>query len=108
MSESEDETEASVAVSMELTGDYEEVLAKLATSGSGREDLTVLTDDLTMILETVERIEGGTRSSIAEHLPDDMAVEYDAEGVVPVLQTLERYGLVALEGNTWYPGQRPE
>lgn len=102
MTENEPETDEAVSVSMELTGEYDEVLSKLDTESKG-DELGPLTDDLLAVVETVERIGGGTRSAVAEGLPSEMAVQYDPEGVVQVLQVLERYGLVTLEGNTWYP-----
>ena len=108
MTEDEDEASESVSVSMELTGRYDDVLEKLATEAAEGRHLVPLTADVEAILDTIDRIDGGTRSAIADRLPDDMAAEYDAEGVVTVLQVLERYGLVRLEGNTWYPGDTVE
>jgi hypothetical protein len=55
------------------------------------------------VLETVRDLGGGTRSAIAAELPADLSASYDAEGVVDVLQLLQRYDLVVLEGNTWRP-----
>jgi len=106
--ENDDETEGDVSVSLELEGDYDDVIAKLQISGDETTDLSVLAGDVTAVLETVDNINGGTRSAIATELPGDMAVSYDAEGVVEMLQVLERYDLVALEGNTWKPGPKLE
>jgi len=93
-----------VSVSVEITGDYDEVVPKLR-SPEGRSDVAEpVTADLTILLETIADLNGGTRSAIAERLPDEMAVEYDAEAVVEALQVLERYDLVVLEDNTWKPG----
>ncbi len=107
MSESNDESGRSVTVSVELAGEYDEVMARLDTDPAAGHDLAPLVDDLELVVETVKRVGGGTRSTIAEALAGT-AVEYDAEGIVPVLQVLERYGLVTLEGNTWYPAARRE
>lgn len=103
MNEDDSETGDSVSVSMELTGEYDEVLSKLSTDAQ-EDHLAPLTDDLATIVATVDRIDGGTRSAVANNLPGEMTVDYDPEGVVTALQVLERYGLVTLEGNTWYPG----
>ncbi|WP_284007000.1 hypothetical protein [Haloarcula pelagica] len=104
MSENQDVDEKEVSVSMELSGDYEEVMSKLHSGDGGRTDLNPLLGDLEQLLETVVRINGGTRSAIAQQLPDDMTVSFDAQAVVDTLQVLERYDLVVLEGNTWKPG----
>ncbi|MFC7075333.1 MULTISPECIES: hypothetical protein [Haloarcula] len=104
MSENEDADGKEVSVSMELSGDYEEVISKLDSSDSGRTDLDPLLGDLEILLETVVRINGGTRSAIAQQLPEGMTVAFDAQAVVDTLQVLERYDLVVLEGNTWKPG----
>ena len=95
-----------VRVAMEISGDYDEVVAKLATDSTEGPDLDELLADVRAILETIERIDGGTRSAIARNLPAEMTADYDAEAVVMVLQVLEGYGIVTLEGNTWYPGRR--
>lgn len=96
--------EETVNVSMEISGSYDDVLAKLGEGGRRPPELRPVVADLTTILETVERIDGGTRSAIASALPDDTVVEYDPEAVVGVMQMLERYDLVTLDGNTWNPG----
>jgi len=93
-----------VSVSVEMTGNYDDVVSKLR-SPEGRSDVAgPVTDDLTILLETIVELDGGTRSAIAKRLPDEMTVEYDAEAVVEALQVLERYDLVLLEDNTWKPG----
>lgn len=94
----------SVRVSMEIEGEYEDVLSKLATDGSRSERYTSLVEDMDAILETVLRIDGGTRSAIADSMPDETTAPYDAEAVVTALQVLARYDLVELEDNTWRPG----
>ncbi|QIO22065.1 hypothetical protein [Haloarcula sp. JP-L23] len=99
--DTDDET---VSVSMEISGSYEEVISKLETDTSGGVSLTPVLADFETLLETVVRIDGGTRSAIAEQLPADMNAAFDAEAVVDAMQVLERYDLVVLEGNTWKPG----
>lgn len=102
-----DETDDTVTVSMELSGAYDDVLGKLQPAESSDESLLPLLADLETLLETVVRIDGGTRSVIADRLPETNA-DLDAAAVVETLQVLERYDLVALDGNTWKPGPRLE
>ncbi|WP_424000440.1 hypothetical protein ACOZ4I_13655 [Haloarcula salina] len=104
MSDEDDIEDENVTVSMEISGDYEEVMSKLSMEESGTTSLAPLLDDLETLLETVVRMDGGTRSAIAQQLPDTMSVNFDAQAVVDTLQVLERYDLVVLEGNTWKPG----
>ncbi|TQR22309.1 hypothetical protein C9J85_10155 [Haloferax sp. wsp5] len=47
--------------------------------------------------------DGGTRSAIAQQLPEDMTVSFDAQAVVDTLQVLERYDVA--RRNTWKPGR---
>ncbi|WP_254273564.1 hypothetical protein [Haloarcula marina] len=108
MTDETDADEERVAVSMEITGSYDEVMSKLDTTASAGPSLGPLNADVERLLETVVRINGGTRSAIAEQLPADMSVAFDAEAVVETMQVLERYGLVVLEGNTWKPGPELE
>ncbi|MFB6224431.1 MAG: hypothetical protein ABEH86_12265 [Haloarcula sp.] len=104
MGDEDDIEDESVSVSMEIAGDYEEVMSKLSTEESEPTSLAPLLEDLEILLETVVRMDGGTRSAIAQKLPDNMTVSFDAQAVVDTLQVLERYDLVILEGNTWKPG----
>jgi len=108
MSEDEQQDADGVAVSMEITGQYEDVVSKLKSEQSRPDALAPLTADLETLLDTVKRMGGGTRSAIAGELPGEMAAEYDAAAVVETMQVLERYDLVVLEGNTWKPGPRIE
>lgn len=94
----------SVNVFMELTGDYDSVVRKLRGPSDEIANVDQVSADLSKLVETVDRLGGGTRSAIADELPTDTAVGYDAEAVVDALQVLERYDLVVLEGNTWKPG----
>ncbi|AEM58085.1 hypothetical protein HISP_12715 [Haloarcula hispanica N601] len=106
MGDEEDIEDETVSVSMEISGNYDEVMSKLATEDEGSTSLVSLLDDLEQLLDTVVRMDGGTRSAIAQQLPEDMAVSFDAQAVVDTLQVLERYDLVVLEGNTWKPGPK--
>jgi hypothetical protein len=82
-----------------------EVVARLGSAGSDEDPLLKpFVADVEALLETVVRIDGGTRSVVADHLPAETAAEFDAEAVVETMQVLERYDLVVLEGNTWRPG----
>ncbi|EMA15543.1 MULTISPECIES: hypothetical protein [Haloarcula] len=106
MGDEEDIEDEAVSVSMEISGNYDEVMSKLATEDEGSTSLVSLLDDLEQLLDTVVRMDGGTRSAIAQQLPKDMTVSFDAQAVVDTLQVLERYDLVVLEGNTWKPGPK--
>jgi hypothetical protein len=105
MERDERDDAAETHATVEISGPYDEVVARLRSTGS--DDRTLLepfVDDVETVLETVVRIDGGTRSVIANHLPAETAAEFDGEAVVETLQVLERYDLVVLEGNTWRPG----
>jgi hypothetical protein len=106
MGDEEDIEDETVSVSMEISGNYDEVMSKLATEDEGSTSLVSLLNDLEQLLDTVVRMDGGTRSAIAQQLPEDMTVSFDAQAVVDTLQVLERYDLVILEGNTWKPGPK--
>lgn len=106
MTDGTDDGNDEVTVSMELSGPYDEVLSKLQPAEKGGDSLVPLVADLETLLETVVRIDGGTRSVIAEQLPPETTADFDAEAVVDALQVLERYDLVVLDGNTWRPGPR--
>jgi hypothetical protein len=91
-------------ISMELTGEYDDVVDKLQSTQTKYGNLDIVSEDMSVLLDTVVQLDGGTRSVIAEHLPDTLAADYDSQAVVDALQLLERYDLVVLEGNTWKPG----
>jgi hypothetical protein len=105
MSDNVTSNEESVMVSMELNGKYEDIINKLGHSTSRSMELDEVAGDLSILLETVVQLDGGTRSAIAERLADETTVDYDSEAVVNALRVLERYGLVTLDGNTWMPGR---
>jgi hypothetical protein len=104
MTEENEAETGDVGVTMELSGSYEDVVSKLRTETDSTEVYSPILEDMKAILRTVDRLDGGTRSAVAEALPDETTREFDAESVVDVLRVLERYGLVELEGNTWKPG----
>ncbi len=104
MNDGDGETGGDVTVSMEITGEYGDVVAKLRMDESTPALVEPLRHDIDVLLETVERIGGGTRRVIAAELPSDTSVPYDPQAVVETLQVLERYDLVVLDGNTWKPG----
>ncbi|MFC6865248.1 hypothetical protein ACFQGE_17515 [Halomicroarcula sp. GCM10025817] len=104
MSDDSEPESDTVAVSLEITGNYDDVMDRLQSPTDGSPGLEPLMADLETLLETVVQMDGGTRSAIAERLPDTMTVDFDAQAVVDTLQVLERYDLVVLEGNTWKPG----
>jgi hypothetical protein len=101
-------SEDDVAVSMEITGTYDEVLSKLVVTEDDHEALRPLLHDVELVLETLDRMGEGTRSAVAKNLPGEMTVDYDAEAVVELLQVLKRYDLVVLDGNTWKPDLGPD
>lgn len=95
-----------VEVSMNINGEYNDVLSKLQPETSGKGEIAPIFDDTEILLETIVQMGGGTRSAIAQQLPAEMNVTFDAEAVVDTLRVLERYGLVTLEGNTWKSGPK--
>lgn len=95
-----------VTISVDIEGEYGKVMSKLRSDEEETDYLADLVDDVEQLLKTVEQIDGGTRSAIAQALPDDSSMAGDPDAVVTMLQVLERYDLVSLEGNTWMPGPR--
>lgn len=104
MDEDTETGDDSVSVSLEITGNYDEVMDRLQSPSDGTPRLEPLLTDVDTLLETIVQMDGGTRSAIADRLPETMAASFDAQAVVDTLQVLERYDLVVLEGNTWKPG----
>lgn len=101
MADREPERSNTVTVSVELVGDYEDILPKLRDPETEPGILHPVGADLSRILDTVERLDGGTRSAIVANLPEGMEHDYEAETVVDALQVLSCYDLVTLDGNTW-------
>lgn len=93
-----------VTVSLEIEGEYDEVVSKLRTQETDGAGLEPVLSDMTAVLNAVVQTGGGTRSVIVESLPSKMAVAYDAEEIVSLLTVLQKYDLVVLDGNTWKPG----
>lgn len=89
---------------MELTGSYGQFMNKLHASTRRTGMVETMADDMDRLLKTVVAVDGGTKSVIADALPEEMATTYNADAVVEVLKVLQRYDLVELEGNTWNPG----
>jgi hypothetical protein len=104
MADNDNETGGEVSVSVELSGSYDDVVSKLTIEEDEPDRLAPLVADLEVLLETLVRTGGGTRSVLADAIPDDTVVTFDGEAVVETMQVLERYDLVKLEGNTWKPG----
>lgn len=103
--EDEEADADTISVSIEITGQYEGVVSKLKSEESRSDALAPLVVDLETLLETVQRMGGGTRSAIADELPGEMTADHDAAAVVETMQVLERYDLVVLEDNTWKPAR---
>lgn len=104
MSEKLDKVDENVDITVELTGEYDDVVEKLRTPTGEQEWLGPVLTDFSRLLETVRQLDGGTRSVIVDHLPPEMHHAYNADAVVDALQILARYDLVVLDGNTWTPG----
>lgn len=93
----------SIYIRAEIEGPGEEVLARLTGTVEQPyeyEELQPVVEDLTRLLETIERTGGGIRSSVAA----ETDVRASDEGVRHMLELLREYGLVTLEGNTWRLG----
>ncbi|MFB6300764.1 MAG: hypothetical protein ABEH65_10930 [Halobacteriales archaeon] len=86
-----------------MTGDYEEIVDILSPSEQKHEEMDQLVRDFAMIIETVERLDGATRSQIADSLPDSFSLDLTGEELVGLLRVLEFYDLVRLDQNTWKP-----
>jgi len=95
---------ASIETTVELAGNYEDIAELLGTNESEYDQLEVLQEDFESVLSIVTRLGGATKSQIVEELPSDVSSTFDVDTVIYVLRVLELYGLVELDGNTWYPG----
>lgn len=96
------DSETDIAVSVELTGDYDEVVSILGGNDAIMDGLIPVMEDLEDILEALARSGGGTRSVIAE----ETSVEISPTEIASLFAFLESYDLVELDGNTWYPGPK--
>ncbi|MEA1931662.1 MAG: hypothetical protein U9O06_08955 [Euryarchaeota archaeon] len=101
-----DPKQDSVSVSMEISGPYDDVVSKLKPEHERTQGLSPLISDLEVVLDTLIRIDGGTRSVIADNVSAETSAEFDAQTVVETMQILKRYDLAVLEGNTWKPGPK--
>jgi hypothetical protein len=101
---SDGSTDDGVRATVELAGDYDEIAAILGGRAGPAADLDPVLSDLTTVLEIVQRTDGATKSRLAEELPNDLAVDLDADSVIHALRVLELYDLIELDGNTWQPG----
>jgi|AntDeeMinimDraft_4_1070355.scaffolds.fasta_scaffold06308_4 hypothetical protein len=90
MNESEASGSGDVSISIELSGKYDQEMSKLSSSPHPNPAVEAMTDDCVVLLETIDRIDGGTKSAVASALPDDTTVSYDANAVVEALQVLAR------------------
>lgn len=108
MDEKENETDDSVNIIVEISGEYGRVIDKLEGPSTGQHQLEELSSDLHRLLTTLQGMDGGTRSAIADRLPEDMNGIQDGHDVVDALQLLEKFEHVHLDGNTWKPGPEPE
>lgn len=100
----EPETSDSVTATVELTGKYGQIAEILAEDDVEYPELSVVVDDMGSVMDIVTQTGGATKSRIADELPPGVTDEMDADRVIHVLRTLELYGLVRLDGNTWRPG----
>jgi hypothetical protein len=107
MSENDSSSGDSVSVRVEIEGKYGDVVDKLQASVGDRELYGDLIGDFEVLLEVLQRENGGTRSALAEAIERsdlETVATLDSERIVTYLRVLEGYGLVELEGNTWKPG----
>ena len=93
-----------VSATVELSGSYEQIAELLGRSGDERRDFESIVADLNVVLDTVVKLDGATKGRLVDALPAT-AGDLDTESVIHVLRLLEQYDLVALDGNTWRPGQ---
>ena len=73
MPESKGEYRESATVSLDLNGEYDDVVAKLESTGNDWEQVRTVMADLERLLETVDAIDGGMKSVVVENLPGDLA-----------------------------------
>lgn len=104
MGEKQDEKSDDVSVEVNIEGKYDDVIARLRVDEDESRNLSPLIDESNALLDTIQRINGGTRSALAQALPEEASLSGNPDAVVEMLQVLERYDLVTLEGNTWKPG----
>lgn len=101
MADKTGELDETVDVSVELSGKYREVMEIVGKDVTKYDALSDIPEDFEVVLDTIGRLNGGTKSQIESELPGTLSVELTVEELVPVLRVLETYGLVTLDGNTW-------
>ena len=102
---SDDDNEGgSVTATVELSGNYEQIAEILAVEEAEYPELSVVVEEMGAVMDIVTQTGGATKSRIADDLPPGVSDDLNADRVIHVLRTLELYGLVRLDGNTWRPG----
>lgn len=94
----------SVSATVELSGEYEEIVDIISTDESEHPKLTDITEDMGVVLDVITRTGGATKSQIPDEAPSNATVAFDGSSVIHVLRVLELYDLVHLDGNTWRSG----
>lgn len=97
----------SIYIRAEIEGPGDEVVARLSQSDGPKleyEELADVIADLTAVIRTVERLDGGIRSTIAR----ETDIGASDETIRHMLETLREYGLVELDRNTWRRGTAPD
>lgn len=90
-----------VTISVEMNGEYGEIMEILSQNEDKYDKFDRLMEDFAIILDTIDRLDGGTRSRIADSLPDTFSLDLSGEELVGILRVLEYYDLVYLDQNTW-------
>lgn len=98
---SDNEKRNSVNINVELSGRYEDIADIMGFNSDKSGKYGYISDDFEEIVETIDRLGGGTRSGIAEELSSSTTVNIDGESIIDFLRVLEHYGLVELDQNTW-------
>lgn len=108
MDENTNEKSGNVSVNVEMSGNYDDIVAIMDKNETNYGEFEYLLGDFEIIINTIKSIDGGTKSRIISELPSELSVDIGAEELVPMLRVLETYGLVTLDGNTWTPGPNLE
>jgi len=81
------EKSGEVSVTVELSGEYDDIMSRVMVDDRSRQEIQSVVKDFERLLDTIDAINGGTKSVIVENLPGDMAVDYDSDTVVSALLT---------------------
>lgn len=103
MGKNDSKNHNSVNINVELTGEYDEVVDIISQDKNTHGEMNQIVSDFATIVETIEQLDGGTRSRIAESLPESFSLDLTGEELVGILRVLEYYDLVHLDQNTWKP-----